>query len=128
MTEKVSMLHYQRAINNFEKFTNSKMIVEEDSGIKYEIDKENHHAKVIGCFDDIEDIFIPRFIKHDSQEYPIKITSTKTFDSISIRTVNFPEDSEVQTIKSDIFGTSPNIPVFLLNLKMGGVKIQENVL
>ena len=43
----------------------------------------------------------------------IKIISTKAFDYKSIRTINFPEDSEVQTIKIDILGASPNILNFI---------------
>lgn len=39
------------------------MIYEED-GIKFEIDIENHIAKVIGCSNKVENAYISRFIKN----------------------------------------------------------------
>lgn len=42
------------------------MIVEDERGIEYEIEKDNHYAKVISCYNEFKNVFIPRFIKHDS--------------------------------------------------------------
>ena len=88
-----------------------------DDGKYYTINKEKHTASFKGCYYDVEELFIPRFVKFEFQEYPITTISKNSLPSDKyIRSIILPEDSELQTIECDAFKQDWGIQYDAINL------------
>ena len=67
---------------------------------------------------------IPHLIKHETQEYIVVSILTDAFkNSLNIKTIQFPSDSELQTIEENAFEYSSIesifIPASVIDLKEG---------
>lgn len=72
----------------------------EVNGISYELDKNNLTAKVIGSYIAVEDLYIPRSINFNSQNYIITSIADKLKSACKIKSISFDNDSEIRTIGS----------------------------
>lgn len=99
------------------------IVIQDENGISYEIDPENFTAKVTKS--DVEgELFIPRSIVHQSQEYVITEINKNSFQyNENIESIDFSEDSELQSIGEYAFSFSSlksiSIPSSVKELKYG---------
>ena len=68
-----------------------KATIEDESGLTYHINTSDYTASVSITSNASSRVFIPRIIKYDSQEYPIKAISSCS-NATNIVTIDFPED------------------------------------
>ena len=79
------------------------LIETEQDGIKYSLDEEKKIAFVLNL-NIKNDIFIPRSIVYNSQEYIITGIRPKAFNGIrKVHSVSFAESSEVKIIEPNAF-------------------------
>ena len=71
----------------------------QDSNINYELDGIHLTAKVIHSPYCNENIIIPRSIKSNSQEYLVTSIETESFWNSNVKSVSFPNNSALTTIK-----------------------------
>lgn len=93
----------------------------EVDNLKYQINDENKTAGVAGYVKTQEEIFIPRSIIYESQEYIVtEILKRSFYRSLKLEYVKFADDSEVQIIgKKSFYQTSLqtiSIPTKLKNI------------
>lgn len=93
-------------------------------GLSFELNNNDYTASVVSSKYSSGDILIPKTITHESHEY--KITSIKkcSFKNNGIiRSISFPEDSELLSIEEDAFANSSldnlTIPSKVKELKEG---------
>ena len=95
----------------------------EQNNILYSINTKEKIASVICYHSAIEDIIIPRSIIYKSKEYIVKSISKKAFELSQIKSIRFPEDSQLQSIDAYAFSKSSieslTIPSSLIDLKDG---------
>lgn len=98
------------------------MIFTDKSGLKFEINKEERNAKIIKYSGKNKNIFIPRFITYESEEYPIKVLREESFRDTAVNSITFPEDSELQTIENNALNSDLKkiyLPASVKELKKG---------
>ena len=99
-----------------------KNTIEDESGLTFHINTSDHTASVSITSKASSKVFIPRIIKYDSQEYPIKAISSCS-NTKNLVTIDFPEDSEVQTFENGSLAfskiTTLFIPASVKELKKG---------
>ena len=91
------------------------------------LNEEDKTANVISNDDVTGDIYIPPSIKHETNEYSIeKILRFSFKNSKTIKSIQFPSNSKIQTIEKESFAYSTlekiNIPSSLSNLEEGWCK------
>lgn len=75
----------------------------DNQGLIYSINNEDKTSKVIGCQSNGE-LFIPRSINYNSQEYIIiSISDNAFYDLTGIISIQFASDSALQTIEKKAF-------------------------
>lgn len=75
--------------------------------ISYIIDESTNIASLVGCELKNNSIFIPRSIEYDSREFIITSISDCAFkNSMNIKSIQFPPDSELQIIGKEAFSSS----------------------
>ena len=73
----------------------------------YELNEEERTAKLIGNKIDDENVYVPTSVLYNNKEYIITNVSSGAFeDSDTIKSVQFPHDSEVRIIEKDAFADS----------------------
>lgn len=79
----------------------------EVDNLSYRLNLSEKTANIEKCEkDQIKDIFIPRSIKWDNQEYIVTRILKESFKFADIRSLSFPPDSEVRTIEKFAFYNS----------------------
>lgn len=100
--------------------------------ILYSIDEQTKTASVVSNNSPNADIFIPRSITHNSQEYLVTCIRSESFrNSIQLKSIRFPPDSELKTIEENAFFNSSieslTIPSKLTELKDGWSQLTINL-
>lgn len=114
-------------------WVNSTQFEFEQEGIIYLFDFEKRIAKVIDYIIEIinGDIIIPRSIVYKSAEYIVICISENAFKNSDVQSVQFPTDSQIQTIEIRAFFESQiqslTIPESLTELKDGWCKGSSNL-
>ena len=98
----------------------------------YSIDEQTKTASVVSNNSPNADIFIPRSITHNSQEYLVTCIRSESFrNSIQLKSIRFPPDSELKTIEENAFFNSSieslTIPSKLTELKDGWSQLTINL-
>ena len=79
----------------------------EVDNLSYRLNLSEKTANIEKCEkDQIKDIFIPRSINWDNQEYIVTRILKESFKFADIRSLSFPPDSEVRTIEKFAFYNS----------------------
>lgn len=78
-------------------------LFDKEDSITYIVDKNDKTAGVIECNSPKEKIIIPRFVEYESTEYQVITIFTKFIKNKTIKTIEFPSDSKLQTIDSEAF-------------------------
>ena len=95
----------------------------EQDNIIYSINYEDNTASIIELHPTMYEIIIPRSINYESTEYTITSILEKSIQSPNIKSIQFPLDSELQTIEKNAFYYSKierfTIPSSLTDLKEG---------
>lgn len=73
------------------------------NGLAFTINEEEKTADLINLYHPIEKVFIPRSIKHNSEEFIIKRITSHSFCSNYLTSIEFESDSSVQVIEKDVF-------------------------
>lgn len=90
------------------------MIIRDKSGLSYELNQNDYTAKIVESPAASGNLFIPRSIKHDTKYYSITTVAEKSFlFNLSIKSVYFSEDSEVETIEKEAFYGSSLENIFI---------------
>ena len=102
------------------------MIIHEN-GLTFELDTKDFGAKIINSPKARGIVFIPRSINYEFNEFKIKSINKNSFkNNINIKSIEFPDDSEIQSIDSGAFADSSieslSIPPNLTELKEGWCK------
>ena len=98
----------------------------EVNGISYELDKNNLTAKVIGSYIAVEDLYIPRSINFNSQNYIITSIADKLKSACKIKSISFDNDSLLGApFLIQIFKVFHYLPV-LKNSQKTGVATPKN--
>ena len=79
------------------------MEIEDTSGLKLRLNANEHVASVIKSPKSTGNIFIPRFIQHEGNDYKIISIDEEAFSQNKIESITFPQDSEVLSFKKDAF-------------------------
>ena len=75
------------------------IIFQQPSGLRFKLDQNNFTAKIIESSEVINDVFIPRSIKYNSQEYLITEIEDGSFsNNYKIYSIIFSQDSEIRSI------------------------------
>lgn len=97
--------------------------IKDESGLTFELDKNNFTAKVVES--NVQGkVFIPRSINHQNQEYIItKIAENSFKQNQNIESIDFPEDSQLDSIGEYAFSFSNiesiTLPPSIKELKYG---------
>lgn len=103
----------------------------QDSNINYELDSRHSIAKIVDSSYCNENIIIPRSIKVNSQEYLVTSIETGAFCESNIKSVSFPNNSALKTIKSNSFSSDLKnlyIPSSVENLEDGWCEYTDNLI
>ena len=96
----------------------------QQDGLKYLINDKEERAEIVSFYGYIKRSFlIPRSIKCWSHEYIVRSISKKSLKfSWNIKSIQFPTDSELQTIEEEAFSSSIEsifIPASMIDLIEG---------
>ena len=90
------------------------------NGISYELNKNDFTARIVWLSDRIKEIYIPRSVKYQSQEYIITGLNNKLSYNCTAKSVVFADDSEVRFI--DLTFSYSNIESIKFPPKLEGFK------
>lgn len=82
------------------------LFVDHNNDIYFELNKTDFTAQVIPSPDAKGDIFIPRSLYKNNQEYIIKRILNGSFKYKKIQSIRFDENSEVEYIEKEAFKSS----------------------
>ena len=82
--------------------------IKKQGKVIYELNEVDKTATVIGLdfFQPLKNIFIPRLIIHETQEFVVTIIRNKAFSCSEIKSIQFAQDSEVQIFEEEAFNLS----------------------
>lgn len=75
----------------------------EQDNIIYLINEKEKTASVVGCNSNNSKIFLPASINYELNEYPVTSIKKKAFEFCSITSIEFSENSKLQTIEEYAF-------------------------
>lgn len=64
-----------------------------------ELDDDEKTAEIVKLKNDINDLFIPRFVSYQSQKYSIKNLAFSIIKEENINSIDFPDDSEIEKLE-----------------------------
>ena len=79
------------------------MEIEIDNGLRFSLDKKDYTASIINSPEVTGDVIVPRLVEHQGKQFIIKSIGVKAFSENRIKSLSFPEDSEVESIKGYAF-------------------------
>ena len=82
-------------------------IIYRQNELSFELDNTNLTAVIVNSSEASGDIFIPRSVNYQSQDYIITKIGEKAFsNSAHLKSINFPKDSELRSISKNAFYSS----------------------
>ena len=79
------------------------MKIEIDNGLRFSLDEKDYTASIINSPEVTGDVIVPRLVEHQGKQFIIKSIGVKAFSENRIKSLSFPEDSEVESIKGYAF-------------------------